>query len=115
MKNNLLLVFTLAMTVANTGLAGTLNNGVWSSKNCGKQPDAPIINDSDIDAYNLSIAAINDWQQKSRSYFECVIQEANADNKLIVDSTNQAQATYKETLEKITAGAEAAAKSFKQQ
>ena len=94
--------------------AGTLQNKHWTANGCGKPPNAPIISDSDIDAFNLSIAAINDWQQKSKSYFECVVQEANADNALIVETTNNAQTHYRQTLEKLSKDAATIGQSFEQ-
>ncbi len=114
MRHRLTIASTL-MTIALTSVqAGSLKNGVWTADGCGKQPEAPTINDTDIEAYNQSIQDINDWQQKSRAYFECVVQEANADNQKIVDTTNKQQAAYRETLEKVTAAAEAASKNFAQ-
>ncbi len=114
MKNNLILVTALLLVGINPSTAGSLSNGAWSASGCGNLPEAPTLDDSDINAYNQSVAAINDWQQKSKTYFECVVQEANSDNKLIVDSTSQAQAKYRAALEKLTANAAAAAKNFPQ-
>lgn len=114
MKYSSIIIVTLMTTGICPTYAGSIVNGKWSAEGCGKHPEVPVINDSDIESYNQSVAAINDWQQKSRTYFECVVQEASSDNKLIVESTIQGQAKYRETLEKITVATEAAAKNFEQ-
>ncbi len=94
--------------------AGTLQNKHWTASGCGSQPVAPSISVSDIETYNLSIAAINEWQQKSKTYFECVVKEADADNALIVETTNNAQTQYRETLEKLSKDAATLGQSFEQ-
>jgi hypothetical protein len=114
MKHRLMIAITLMTIAFKSAHAGSLKNGVWTADGCGKQPAPPTVNDIDIEAYNQSIQEINDWQQKSRAYFECVVQEANNDNQKIVDSTNKQQASYRETLNKVTAEAEAASKNFVQ-
>ncbi len=51
----------------------------------------PVIDQSSVDAYNQSVKAINDWQQKANAYNGCLIKEANADNTLIANSANGEQ------------------------
>lgn len=102
----------VAMIFAGTVQAGSLNNGSWQPNGCGSVPEAPTIDTGTIDSYNKSIAAINTWQQKSRDYFECLIKEANTDNGIIADHANQAQAKYRETVEKIGAEADAGKKKL---
>lgn len=115
MKYRFMLANTLMTIALTSAQAGSLKNAIWTADGCGKQPAPPTLNDTDLEAYNQSIQDINDWQQKSRTYFECVVQEANADNQKIVDSTNKQQANYQETLEKILTAVEAASKNFTQQ
>ncbi|CAD6879380.1 hypothetical protein [Methylomonas albis] len=98
----------ILLIFANPAQAGSLTNGSWQPSGCGVVPESPTINGGNIDAYNKSIAAINAWQQKSRDYFECLIKEANTDNSIIADHANQAQAKYRDTVEKIGAEADAA-------
>lgn len=109
-----LTVLTTTALLLSSGIstAGTLGNGTWVPAACGTLPETPVVDDSDVDAFNKSIAAINTWQQKSRDYFECMIKEANADNATIADSANQAQAKYRETVEKVGAQADAAKKKL---
>lgn len=102
----------LTIFFASPASAGSLVNGSWQPSGCGNMPDAPTVDAGNIDTYNKSIAAINTWQQKSRDYFECLIKEANTDNGIIADHANQAQAKYRETVEKIGAEADAAKKKL---
>ncbi|MDD1620495.1 MAG: hypothetical protein LUQ11_03355 [Methylococcaceae bacterium] len=107
-----LLVAVLMVYVSNPVSAGTLVNGNWAPAGCGVKPEAPVIDDKDVDAYNKSVAAINDWQQKARTYYECLIKEANADNSAIADTANREQAGYRESVEKVGAAVDAAKKKL---
>lgn len=114
MKNALLISTICIASVAGPAYAGSISNGKWSPIGCGNNPEVPLIDKSSVDAFNNSIAAINDWQQKSRTYLECLINEANADNKLIADSANKEQEQYREKLEKISTAAKAASNAMEQ-
>jgi len=95
--------------------AGTLTNGEWTpSSACGEKPVPPSVVDHDADAYNRSVGAINQWQQQANTYFECLINEANKDNKSIADKANHEQTEYKQTFESISAALDAAKKKLEQ-
>ncbi|AMK79178.1 MULTISPECIES: hypothetical protein [Methylomonas] len=112
MKYKITIAALLSIIFAMPAQAGSLNNGSWQPSGCGVVPEAPTIDAGNVEAYNKSIAAINTWQQKSRDYFECLIKEANTDNGIIADHANQAQAKYRDTVEKIGAQADAAKKKL---
>lgn len=107
MINRLFVAATLMLTAV-SGTAGTIINGAWSPSACGTEPAVPVIKQGSVDAYNQSIKAINDWQQKANAYNGCVIKEANADNSLIANAANNEQAKFKVTIEKIQAETAAA-------
>lgn len=88
--------------------AGVLVNGVWKSERCGRQPEAPFIDDGSVDGFNKSVLAINAWQEQAKVYFECLVKEANEDNKAIANSANAEQSAYRESVEAVRAAAEAA-------
>lgn len=96
------------MLAAVPGMAGTIANGTWSPTGCGIEPEVPVIEHDSIDAYNKSVRALNDWQQKANDYNSCLIKEANADNALIADSANNEQARLRAAMEKIQAETAAA-------
>lgn len=112
MKKSCLFIAVLMCYTASAAQAGTLVNGNWAPAGCGVKPEAPAIDAKDVDAYNKSVAAINDWQQQARTYFECLIKEANADNAAIADTANREQAGYREAVEKVGAAADAAKKKL---
>lgn len=112
MKPIALLAGLIVMHFAGMTHAGTLNNGEWKPSQCGVKPATPIIDDQDVDGFNKSVAAINDWQQQARVYFECLIKEANADNNVIAESANREQAAYRQSVEAVGAAAEAAKKKL---
>lgn len=91
------------MLAAVPAMAGTIANGTWTPTGCGAEPKVPLIEHDNIDAYNKSVRAINDWQQKANDYNSCLIKEANADNTLIANSANDEQARLRATIEKIQA------------
>lgn len=90
--------------------AGSLVNGEWTITKCGDKPATPSVNDKDIDSYNESVKAINNWQAQANKYYGCVVSEANADNAAIAQKANQEQAGYKQAFEAIAASLEAAKK-----
>jgi len=95
--------FTTAIMVTSisAGTAGTITNGTWAPSACGNEPPVPVIEQSSVDAYNKSIKAINEWQQKANTYNTCLINEANADNALIAKTANEEQSRLRAAIEKI--------------
>lgn len=95
-------------TTCTIATAGTISNGAWSPAACGSKPAAPAIDQSTVDAYNKSVKAINEWQQKANDYNACLINEANADNALIAKTANDEQNQLRVTMDKIKAETDAA-------
>ena len=102
--------FTAVIMVASVsaGTAGTITNGTWAPSACGTEPLVPVIEQSSVDAYNKSIKAINEWQQKANAYNTCLINEANADNAIIAKTANEEQSRLRAAIEKIKTDADAA-------
>lgn len=90
------------------GTAGTIVNGTWAPSACATMPEAPVIEADSADAYNKSVKAINEWQDKANAYNTCLINEANADNALIVESANAEQKRLRTAVEKIKTDIDAA-------
>ena len=88
--------------------AGTITNGAWSPNGCGAEPVIPVIVQDSVDAYNKSVKAINEWQQKANAYNTCLINEANADNALIAKTANEEKSRFRATIDKIKTGTDAA-------
>jgi len=103
-------LFTAIIMVAtlSVGTAGTITNGAWSPSGCGTEPIVPVIEQSNVDAYNKSVKAINEWQQKANTYNTCLINEANADNALIAKTANEEQSRLRAAIEKIKADTDTA-------
>ncbi|MGZ8903833.1 MAG: hypothetical protein ACXW0H_09805 [Methylobacter sp.] len=103
-------LFTAVILIitASIGTAGTIANGTWSPSGCGTVPAIPIIEQGSVNAYNRSIKAINEWQQKANNYNTCLINEANADNALIAKTANEEQSRLRAAIEKLKAEADAA-------
>ena len=112
MKRIALLMSVILLPVAGSATAGTLLNGGWKPNSCGIKPIAPTIDDSSVEAFNKSVAAINNWQQQAKTYFECLIKEANADNSVIADTANREQSDYRQSVEKISNAANDAKKKL---
>lgn len=110
MKN--LRLFTLALLfVSATSTAGSLKNGKWTTSNCGVLPNVPLLDDSSVDAYNNSVAAITNWQQATTIYMTCMVKEATTDSNSIADAANKEQSNYNQTVSMIKAAlAEASAR-----
>jgi len=106
------LIFFVLLLSVNSVHAGSLINGSWTPSHCNQKPDAPVINDQNVEIFNKSVAAINQWQQQSKSYYECLINEANADNNIIANSANQAQRTFHDAVEKMSKEVDSAKKKL---
>jgi len=92
--------------------AGAIVGGAWAPSGCGQKPPAPVIDDKTVESFNKSVAGLNDWQLQSKSYFECLVKEANADNALIAESANREQSSYRQTVDSINATLDAAEKKL---
>ena len=66
--------------------AGSLEQADWQARNCGTKPKLEPLQLNTVDAYNKSVGIINSYRQATRSYVECVIQEANADIQRITSA-----------------------------
>jgi len=102
--------FTLLLITASISvcMAGSINNNIWSPTSCGNDPEVPVIKQDNIDTYNQSIKAINEWQQAAIIYNTCVVNEANADNALIAKIANEKQNKFRLAVEKIKVETDAA-------
>ncbi|MDD5275171.1 MAG: hypothetical protein PHR16_03700 [Methylovulum sp.] len=112
MKRLMSLIITLLLAPVSIAHAGTLANGDWSPAQCGIKPNPPTIDGGSVEAFNKSVAAINSWQQQAKTYFECLINEANTDSAVIANKANTEQADYAKTVKATGAEAEAAKKKL---
>lgn len=107
--------FAFALTISQTISAGTLGNGKWTPGKCGASPEVPVISGENVDVYNAGVEAANIWQQESRKYLECMVNEANNDNSLISETAKREQETYLQQLEKISTDSKIIGEQLKQQ
>ena len=98
----LITLFLLAV-ISGSAISGTIINGAWAPSNCGDQPSPPVIADQDVKSFNKSMDGIGDWQNKTKNFFECLVKEANADNAIIAESANRAQANNQKVVETLNA------------
>lgn len=81
--------------------AGSLQGGTWQPSNCGTSPEPPTVTANNIDFYNASVKAINEWQQAAKTHDDCTVKEANADSALIVKTVTDQQAKLKEVVNRL--------------
>lgn len=103
MKRRTLTAALVMLIVALEIHAGTLADGKWSPASCGTRPAAPEIDSRSVDAYNRSLKAARDWQQKAQAYNDCIVKEANADNSVIAETANDEQARFRAEVEQLGA------------
>jgi len=112
----MVLAAALILCAPIAAIAGTLTDATWApSEACGAKPAVPTLNDSSIESYNKSVAAINEWQKKANAYYACLIKEANADNAVIADTANREQEAYRQAVQTIGDKAAAAKKKLDSQ
>jgi hypothetical protein len=95
MKRKIFFAVPLVFTVISAS-AGTLENGTWRPDGCGPVPETPAIVSSSADAFNQSIAAVNEWREKLRAFDECMINEANQDGAAIAEAAKAHQQRYQD-------------------
>jgi hypothetical protein len=105
---------SIALATVLTANAGTLENDAWSASGCGKMPDTPVVESSSVDAFNRSVAKINDWQKQIQTYHDCMIKEANADSAAINKAANSEQTRINEAVEKVNKEAAAGKQKVEQ-
>jgi hypothetical protein len=98
---------SVVLATALTASAGTFESGVWSASGCGAMPETPVVDSSNVDAFNRSVGKINEWQKRIQTYHDCMIKEANADNAAINKSATSEQSRINEALEKVNKAAAA--------
>lgn len=108
MIQRIFFVAVVMVATVSVSTAGTIINGTWQPSGCSTEPVAPVIEQSTVDAYNKSIKAINEWQQKANAYNTCLINEANVDNAIIAKIANEKQSRMRAAIEKIRTDTEAA-------
>ncbi len=107
-----ILVTLILWLAAGGARAGSLVNGEWKTANCPQKPAAPEIDVKTVEAYNKSITLLNAWQNDAKTYYECMVNEANADTKTIADAANREQTEYRQTFDTIVEAVETAKKKF---
>jgi hypothetical protein len=114
MKGIILLAASAALATTLTANAGVLKDGSWLAGGCGAMPEAPVIDSSSAEAFNQSIARLNDWQKQIQIYHDCTVKEANADSSAINQGATQEQARINEAVEKMNKEVTAAKKKVEQ-
>jgi hypothetical protein len=108
MLQKLFFIAVIMAATASVGTAGTITNGTWSPSGCATEPVVPVIVQGSVDAYNKSVKAINEWQQKANTFNTCLINEANADNALIAKTANKEKSRFLTAIDKIKTDTDAA-------
>jgi hypothetical protein len=110
--NILFSLFPLIMVAATAAEAGTLANAGWLPSNCGSAPVAVKLDLSNLDAYNHSVGGVNNYRKSSRTYVDCLIQEANSDIQAITKAAKSAQQAALDADNKILEDEKEAEKKF---
>ena len=101
------------LTLVHAAQAGTVSNGLWTPGNCGARPEAPSLNLKNVDTFNASTDAVNNYRVAINTYLNCLVKEANADIQAVSASTKAAQQAAREANDKIEADVKAANEKFK--
>lgn len=111
MKAYLVCAVVLLMTPA-TSAAGAFNRAVKQSEPCGAAPQQPEFNDQSYENFNQSLANLANWQEKSKIYFECLMNEANQFNSGTSNKANRQLADYRQTVEALLVKVELAGRKL---
>jgi hypothetical protein len=101
------------LALSHSAHAGTVSNGSWSPSTCGARPEAPALNLKNIDTFNASTDAVNNYRVEINTYLNCLIKEANTDIQAVSASAKAAQQAARDANDKIEADVKAANEKFK--
>ena len=105
---------SVALATALTASAGTFESGAWSATGCGATPETPVVDSSNVDAFNRSVGKINEWQKQIQTYHDCMVKEANADSAAINKAATSEQTRINEAVEKVNKEAAAGKQKVEQ-
>jgi len=111
-KNKLLSLFPLIVVATIHAEAGTIVNNNWTPSGCGPAPVPASLDLANLDAYNASVGAVNDFRKNNSTYVNCLIREANSDIQTITKSAKSAQQAAHDTDDKIIEDEKVAEKKF---
>ncbi len=112
MLTRFLAVAGFALMTASVAVAGTLQNGVWTP-NCAAPGDAPTISSKSAAAYNSSAKEAQAWQEKVKTYADCLNAEAKADQNAVVATANDTVKKVSEQINALAAQSSAAVEKLK--
>lgn len=92
--------------------AGNLANGGWAGERCGEKPAVAVLDLRNPDAFNKSVAGVNEYREKIKKYLDCLVAEANLDIQVITKTVTAEQLAARQADEKIAADAKAANEKF---
>ncbi len=73
-----------------TAQAGTITGNVWTPSGCGANPGAPPEMDGkNQTTYTKSAKEFQAWQDKAKTYEQCLSDEAKADQAAVIDGANK--------------------------
>ncbi len=70
--------------------AGVITNGVWTPSGCGAAPGTPPEMDGkNQTTYTRSAKDFQAWQDKAKTYEQCLSEEAKSDQSAVIDGANK--------------------------
>ena len=102
----------LASLALSGATAGTLAGGAWTPTGCGEEPIAPTLNISSAETFSESLKWVKLYETKIKTYNDCFIKEANADNQAINDTAKAEQARVNAAFDKYNADSKTAQARF---
>ncbi len=80
----------LAVLSCGVAHAGSISGGVWAPSGCGSDPGArPEFNTKNAEGFNKSVKEATEWQEKSKNFTQCMVDEGKADQNAIVATMNK--------------------------
>jgi hypothetical protein len=90
MLTRLIAAAAFATLAVGTAHAGTFTNGVWAPSGCGAAPGTPPEMDGkNQTTYTKSAKDFQTWQDKAKTYEQCLSEEAKVDQSAVVDAANK--------------------------
>lgn len=80
----------LAVLSCGVAHAGNISSGVWAPSGCGSDPgQRPEFNTKNAEGFNKSVKDATAWQETSKNFTECMVNEGKVDQNAIVATMNK--------------------------
>lgn len=86
----------ICLAASLTAVGGASARAAWVPTDCGREPTAPTLDVSSVEAYNAGVDKVAAYEKAARAYNSCVSKEAAREETAISNEAKAKMAPYQE-------------------